>query len=69
MDATLRGHAIKHVEYLQVGKGRDMGLLSILTFFAKLSAGTAEMTSSRQVREVAGDPWEPPPSEQGSAHT
>ena len=32
MDATLRGHAIKHVEYLQVDNGRGMGILSILTF-------------------------------------
>ncbi len=48
MDATLRGHKIKHVEYIQVGKGRDMGLLSILIFFSKLSMGTAMMTSSRQ---------------------
>ena len=48
MDAVLRGQRIKHVEYMQVGKGRDMGLLSILIFFSKLSMGTAMMTSSRQ---------------------
>jgi len=48
MEATLRGQRIKYIEYLQVGKGRDMGLLSILIFFSKLAMGTAMMTSSRQ---------------------
>jgi hypothetical protein len=48
MDATLRGRSIVHREYYQVGKGRDMGLVSILSFFAKLASGTAEMISSRQ---------------------
>eukprot|EP00965_Chrysotila_dentata_P206297 6183462-Pleurochrysis_carterae.AAC.2 len=33
---------------LQVGKGRDMGVDSILGFFSKLSVGTAEMTTTRQ---------------------
>ena len=48
MDAVLRGHAVVHREYLQLGKGRDMGFLSILSFFCKLSSGTAQMTTSRQ---------------------
>ena len=48
MDATLRGHSIVHREYYQVGKGRDMGFLSILGFLCKLSSGTAQMTTSRQ---------------------
>ena len=48
MDAVLRGHAVVHRGYLQLGKGRDMGFLSILSFFCKLSSGTAQMTTSRQ---------------------
>lgn len=48
MDAMLRGHSVVHREYLQFGKGRDMGFLSILAFFCKLSSGTAQMTTSRQ---------------------
>ena len=52
MDAMLRGHHIRYVEYFQVGKGRDMGLVSVLSFFSKLSAGTAMMTSSRQAMRL-----------------
>lgn len=48
MDAMLRGHNIVHREYFLLGKGRDMGFLSILGFFCKLSSGTAQMTTSRQ---------------------
>ena len=48
MDAVLRGQTIVHREYYQVGKGRDMGFLSILGFFDKLSMGTAQMSTSRQ---------------------
>ena len=48
MDAMLRGHRVVHREYYQVGKGRDMGFLSILGFFSKLSSGTAQMSTSRQ---------------------
>mmetsp|Transcript_4739 Transcript_4739/g.15247 ORF Transcript_4739/g.15247 Transcript_4739/m.15247 type:complete len:620 (-) Transcript_4739:259-2118(-) len=48
MDAQLRGQNIVHREYFQVGKGRDMGSISILQFFSKLSQGTAQMSTSRQ---------------------
>jgi len=48
MDATLRGNTIVHREYFQVGKGRDLGAITILQFFSKLSQGTAQMTTSRQ---------------------
>lgn len=48
MDGILRGHSVVHREYMLVGKGRDMGFLSILGFFCKLSCGTAQMTTSRQ---------------------
>jgi hypothetical protein len=33
---------------VQVGKGRDMGFLSILGFFSKLSMGTVQMSTTRQ---------------------
>jgi hypothetical protein len=36
-----------------VGKGRDMGFLSILNFFVKLSKGTARMTTTRQAHRLA----------------
>jgi len=48
MDLTLRGGNVVHREYMQVGKGRDMGFLSILAFFSKLSRGCAEMSLTRQ---------------------
>ena len=31
-----------------MGKGRDLGAITILQFFSKLSQGTAQMTTSRQ---------------------
>ncbi len=39
MDATLRGRYVKYCDYFQVGKGRDMGVDTVLGFFAKLSSG------------------------------
>ena len=48
MDAVLRGGSVVHRNYFTVGKGRDMGFLSILSFFCKLSSGTAQTTTSRQ---------------------
>ena len=48
MDSTLRGGRVVHREYYQVGKGRDMGFMSVLGFFCKLSMGTAQMSTSRQ---------------------
>lgn len=41
--------SITYCDYYQVGKGRDMGVDSVLGFFMKLASGTARMTSSRQV--------------------
>jgi len=52
MDAVLRGQTVVHREYFQVGKGRDMGFLSILNFFVKLSKGTARMTTTRQAHRL-----------------
>ena len=45
---TARRDTTAHRAYRQVGKGRDMGFLSILGFFCKLSCGTAQMSTSRQ---------------------
>jgi hypothetical protein len=53
MDATLRGRHITYCDYFQVGKGRDMGVDSVLGFFMKLAAGTAKMTTSRQAYRMA----------------
>jgi len=51
MDFTLRGEGrnIKHTEYLHLAKGRDLGFNTVLTFFAKLSAGTGEQLLTRQM--------------------
>lgn len=53
MDATLRGRTITYCDYLQFGKGRDMGVDSVLGFFTKLASGTAKMTTSRQACRIA----------------
>jgi len=52
MDALLRGRHIAYKDYIQVGKGRDMGVDSILGFFSKLSSGTAKMTTTRQAFRI-----------------
>jgi 1,3-beta-glucan synthase len=51
MDFTLRGAGrdIRHAEYFHVSKGRDLGFNTVLTFFAKLSAGTGEQLLTRQM--------------------
>jgi len=46
---VLRGGAVGFKEYLQVGKGRDVGMSQIYKFEAKLSQGAAEQTLSRDV--------------------
>ncbi|KAH7285723.1 hypothetical protein KP509_33G042600 [Ceratopteris richardii] len=43
-----RGHVI-HREYMQVGKGRDVGFNQITRFEAKISGGNAEQLISRDV--------------------
>src|SRR5690606_17030582 len=40
-NSTLRGGEVGFVEYLQVGKGRDVGLQQLFKFEAKLSQGAA----------------------------
>lgn len=48
MMATCRGGRIKHCDYYQCGKGRDMGFGSILNFTTKIGAGMGEQMLSRE---------------------
>lgn len=48
MNAILRGGRIKHCEYIQCGKGRDLGFSSILNFITKIGAGMGEQLLSRE---------------------
>lgn len=48
MNALLRGGRIKHCEYFQCGKGRDLGFCSILNFTTKIGSGMSEQMLSRE---------------------
>lgn len=48
MNAILRGGRIKHCEYFQCGKGRDLGFGSILNFTTKIGTGMGEQMLSRE---------------------
>lgn len=48
MNAMLRGGRIKHCEYFQCGKGRDLGFGTILNFTTKIGAGMGEQMLSRE---------------------
>ncbi|KAI9480411.1 MAG: 1,3-beta-glucan synthase [Benjaminiella poitrasii] len=48
MNALIRGGEIKHTEYLQCGKGRDLGFSSILNFTTKIGTGMGEQLLSRE---------------------
>ncbi|CAR25971.1 ZYRO0A12518p [Zygosaccharomyces rouxii] len=48
MNAILRGGRIKHCEYYQCGKGRDLGFGTILNFTTKIGAGMGEQMLSRE---------------------
>ncbi|KAA8915873.1 hypothetical protein TRICI_001966 [Trichomonascus ciferrii] len=48
MNALLRGGRIKHCEFNQCGKGRDLGFGSILNFTTKIGAGMGEQMLSRE---------------------
>jgi len=52
-NAVLRGGRSGHCEYLQVGKGRDVGLIQIEIFESKISGGTAISVTSRDTFRVA----------------
>ncbi|KAJ4820602.1 glucan synthase-like 1 [Rhynchospora pubera] len=48
-NCTLRGGNVTHHEYIQVGKGRDVGLNQVSMFEAKVSSGNGEQTLSRDI--------------------
>ena len=48
-NCTLRGGNITHHEYIQVGKGRDVGLNQVSMFEAKVASGNGEQILSRDV--------------------
>lgn len=48
MTAVCRGGRIKHCDYFQCGKGRDLGFGSILNFTTKIGAGMGEQLLSRE---------------------
>lgn len=48
-NSTLRGGNVTHHEYIQVGKGRDVGLNQISLFEAKIANGNGEQTMSRDI--------------------
>ncbi|KAF2278395.1 uncharacterized protein EI97DRAFT_372790 [Westerdykella ornata] len=48
MTALLRGGRIKHCEYYQCGKGRDLGFGSVLNFTTKIGTGMGEQMLSRE---------------------
>lgn len=49
---TLRGGNVEFKEYIQVGKGRDVGLQQIFKFEAKLAQGAAEQSLSRDIARI-----------------
>jgi callose synthase len=48
----LRGGTIPYIEYMQVGKGRDVGMQQIYKFEAKLASGNGEQCLSRDVFRI-----------------
>ncbi|XP_024361867.1 callose synthase 12 isoform X2 [Physcomitrium patens] len=48
-NCTLRGGTVTHHEYIQAGKGRDVGLNQIAMFEAKVASGNGEQMLSRDV--------------------
>ncbi|ODV76843.1 glycosyltransferase family 48 protein [Suhomyces tanzawaensis NRRL Y-17324] len=48
MTVICRGGRIKHCDYYQCGKGRDLGFGTILNFTAKIGAGMGEQILSRE---------------------
>ncbi|PWA85779.1 hypothetical protein CTI12_AA147550 [Artemisia annua] len=48
-NSTLRGGYVTHHEYIQVGKGRDVGMNQISLFEAKVANGNGDQTLSRDV--------------------
>ncbi|KAL2496657.1 Callose synthase 7 [Forsythia ovata] len=48
-NSTMRRGYVTHHEYIQVGKGRDVGMNQISQFEAKVASGNGEQTLSRDV--------------------
>ncbi len=48
MNALIRGGRIKHCEYYQCGKGRDLGFGSVLNFTTKIGTGMGEQMLCRE---------------------
>ncbi|KAI9296638.1 1,3-beta-glucan synthase [Neoconidiobolus thromboides FSU 785] len=48
MNAFQRGGRVKHCEYVQCGKGRDLGFCSVLNFTTKIGTGMGEQLLSRE---------------------
>lgn len=48
MNAICRGGSIKHIDYYQCGKGRDLGFGTIVNFTTKIGAGMGEQVISRE---------------------
>jgi callose synthase len=51
-NSTLRQGNITHHEYIQVGKGRDVGLNQIALFEGKVAGGNGEQVLSRDVYRI-----------------
>ncbi|OQS00421.1 callose synthase [Thraustotheca clavata] len=51
-NCTLRGGRVSHEEFIQVGKGRDVGMQQLAQFEAKLSSGAGESVISRDVMRM-----------------
>eukprot|EP00850_Spirogloea_muscicola_P001766 SM000006S19531 [mRNA] locus=s6:1319148:1331519:- [translate_table: standard] len=51
-NTTLRQGNVTHHEYIQVGKGRDVGLNQISLFEAKVANGNGEQTLSRDIHRL-----------------
>jgi callose synthase len=52
-NTTLRGGHVTHEEFIQVGKGRDVGMQQLTQFEAKLSSGAGECVTSRDAMRMA----------------
>ncbi|ETL87426.1 hypothetical protein L917_13388, partial [Phytophthora nicotianae] len=52
-NSTLRGGRVSHEEFIQVGKGRDVGMQQLALFEAKLSSGAGEAVISRDAMRMA----------------
>ncbi|KAJ3351692.1 hypothetical protein HDU83_008719, partial [Entophlyctis luteolus] len=48
MMVLMRGGQNRHCEYMQVGKGKDLGLNSVMGYFSKLAMGMSEQILSRE---------------------